>query len=208
MAAAMQSQWGLGAWALAMIFVAGVEGFCISAPPATASRATGARVRLGLKMATTTQHRYGAPRRKGQKSDWWEEITQEIFQGEKIPLSAKDLADQIMSSYYGSAPSRSAPSRGLAESSDVFLAGTTEFFGAFPSCFTEFVHSSMTRNDCFVLRWERADGITLRAATFAKNIESFQKTEKLRRNMTPGERTLCAAVARSVQARRTGNGRP
>eukprot|EP00919_Chromeraceae_sp_WS-2016_P031940 GHVR01075308.1.p1 GENE.GHVR01075308.1~~GHVR01075308.1.p1 ORF type:complete len:174 (+),score=23.80 GHVR01075308.1:124-645(+) len=173
MAAAMQSQWGLGAWALAMIFVAGVEGFCISAPPATASRATGARVRLGLKMATTTQRRYGAPQRKGQKSDWWEEITQEIFQGEKIPLSAKDLADQIMSSYYGSAPSRSAPSRGLAESSDVFLAGTTEFF-----------------------------------ATFAKNIESFQKTEKLRRNMTPGERTLCAAVARSVQARRTGNGRP
>ena len=82
----MQSQWGLGAWALAMIFVAGVEGFCISAPPATASRATGARVRLGLKMATTTQHRYGAPQRKGQKSDWWEEITQEIFQGEKIPL--------------------------------------------------------------------------------------------------------------------------
>lgn len=98
------------------VFVVDVSGFGMTLPAAT----PGLRVtspRTCLSMSTLTQSRTrtlknGPMRKRDQLGEWFDEITSEIFSGEKLPLSAKDLADHMLSSYWRESP----------ESSDIFGA--------------------------------------------------------------------------------------
>mmetsp|Transcript_55834 Transcript_55834/g.132491 ORF Transcript_55834/g.132491 Transcript_55834/m.132491 type:complete len:157 (-) Transcript_55834:191-661(-) len=98
------------------VFVVDVSGFGMTLPAAT----PGLRVtspRTCLSMSTLTQSRTrtlknGPMRKRDQLGEWFDEITSEIFSGEKLPLSAKDLADHMLSSYWRESP----------ESSDIFAS--------------------------------------------------------------------------------------